>query len=550
MTNEINFFKNKKILIIVPHEDDELNLVGGLLGSDFFDKTKVYVVYMTNGDYLFNIKTRFNEAISSLKKCGIKRENIIFLGYPDQHYSENDHIYMTSKPNVFVSNRNKSETYFFNGEAEYSMNRNGIHLPFNKESLIDNLKNLIIDYEPDIVFVNDFDSHPDHRCLSLCFDYAMGKVIKELDDFRPIIFKGFCYPTSYSGISDYDNINLLSTSFNKEEFNKFRYQNPYYKWNSRVRFKTGKKCFNYLLLNNKLYKCLKTHKSQLLIRKYKSIINSDQIFWQKATNNLCLKANISVSSGNSKMLNDFITYDCSNIMHKDRAYPTYKNVSWIPDINDNQPYIMINFNDPTTVSIINFYQNTLSDNNIIRIRLEFDDGVTERYCLDNCKFSSLKLKHHNSINWLKIVVEEREGVNAGFSEIEILPPISYNNKFINLLIDDNFVNEKYFLDGCKHKLSVYCYNGLNGMILDPTLYSCFINEKKIQGDEIRLYKNSTMRVVLNDDPSVCDEVKLKKINLLNKVLFIFTKIINKIIFVIDEFIIRIENKLRKILGKL
>ena len=74
---------------------------------------------MTNGDYNCSVKTRFNEAKKALKMCGIKDENIIFLGYCDQHFSENKHIYMTSKDEIFESKKQKKETYLTDEENEY-----------------------------------------------------------------------------------------------------------------------------------------------------------------------------------------------------------------------------------------------------------------------------------------------------------------------------------------------------------------------------------------------------------------------------------------------
>ena len=163
MKNRINYFKNKKNLIIVPHEDDELNLIGGLLNSNYLNKDNTYIAYMTNGDYNCSVKTRFNEAKKALKMCGIKDENIIFLGYCDQHFSENKHIYMTSKDEIFESKKQKKETYLTDEENEYAWKKRKKHSKFNKEALINDLEFLIKEYRPDIIFVNDFDSHPDHR---------------------------------------------------------------------------------------------------------------------------------------------------------------------------------------------------------------------------------------------------------------------------------------------------------------------------------------------------------------------------------------------------
>lgn len=86
----------EKILIIVPHEDDEINLAGGLIYS-LKNKDNVYVTFVTNGDFIYKAKYRYMEAIKSLGILGVKKDNIIFLGYADQAYDQSNHMYNSEK---------------------------------------------------------------------------------------------------------------------------------------------------------------------------------------------------------------------------------------------------------------------------------------------------------------------------------------------------------------------------------------------------------------------------------------------------------------------
>ncbi len=58
----------KKVLVVSPHPDDELNLVGSILPTMMDQKMDVYVVYTTNGDAerLIDNK-RIREAIEALE---------------------------------------------------------------------------------------------------------------------------------------------------------------------------------------------------------------------------------------------------------------------------------------------------------------------------------------------------------------------------------------------------------------------------------------------------------------------------------------------------
>lgn len=68
--------ENSKILIVVPHQDDEINLCGGLIKtlSDKNLNNVINVVYITNGDYASPVSMRYSEVIRALKVLGVKKK--------------------------------------------------------------------------------------------------------------------------------------------------------------------------------------------------------------------------------------------------------------------------------------------------------------------------------------------------------------------------------------------------------------------------------------------------------------------------------------------
>lgn len=76
-------FGGKKVMVIVPHEDDELNLAGGVLEQYIKYGSDVYVVYVFNGDMNGDGVARITEADTAMTAIGIPAENLIFLGYGD-----------------------------------------------------------------------------------------------------------------------------------------------------------------------------------------------------------------------------------------------------------------------------------------------------------------------------------------------------------------------------------------------------------------------------------------------------------------------------------
>lgn len=76
----------QKVLVIIPHEDDEINVAGSVMYSYVQKGADVYCAFTTNGDYSFWARTRMHEAWRSLQTLGV--QHVVFLGYGDtsNHY--------------------------------------------------------------------------------------------------------------------------------------------------------------------------------------------------------------------------------------------------------------------------------------------------------------------------------------------------------------------------------------------------------------------------------------------------------------------------------
>ena len=54
---DFNGLKNKKILVVIPHQDDEIHVAGGVI-EKFHNNNDIYVCFTTNGDYVIPAKYR------------------------------------------------------------------------------------------------------------------------------------------------------------------------------------------------------------------------------------------------------------------------------------------------------------------------------------------------------------------------------------------------------------------------------------------------------------------------------------------------------------
>ena len=173
-----NFFADQRIMLLVPHQDDELNVLGGTIEEYIHYGSEVYVVYLTNGDFLTSsdknpTETRYAEAIACLEKQGVAEDHVIFLGYGDKWQADGPHIYNAPSGEVVHSKAGFTTTY---GSTSHPPYRDGVE--YTIENLMMDMETVILEYRPDTIICCDYDEHQDHRALSMLFEKIMGRILR------------------------------------------------------------------------------------------------------------------------------------------------------------------------------------------------------------------------------------------------------------------------------------------------------------------------------------------------------------------------------------
>ncbi len=159
------------ILIIAPHQDDEILSTGGLIQKSIKLGDTVTVLFVTNGDYRgpYIAQQRFFESITALKILGVDKRNIFYLGYGDtgMNYS---HSFLRqllfSKVDTPLSTPFSSITYHPAGEKTVCAIRTGSDSSLTQENFMIDLKWFINRVKPDIVIApNVRDLHGDHASI-------------------------------------------------------------------------------------------------------------------------------------------------------------------------------------------------------------------------------------------------------------------------------------------------------------------------------------------------------------------------------------------------
>ncbi|MCR4763456.1 MAG: PIG-L family deacetylase, partial [Lachnospiraceae bacterium] len=165
MTGEKKKEEKGRVLLLVPHEDDELLIGGPMLVNLCRGGREVFVYIATNGDYYpFESAHRAHESLEALALMGVAPDHIIFGGYGDdwQGKALYDSAYQERKTSAagFTQTHGPAD-----GIEEWHFVRTREHAPYTKEAYLEDIRSLIDALRPEVLISVGFDTHPDHRAL-------------------------------------------------------------------------------------------------------------------------------------------------------------------------------------------------------------------------------------------------------------------------------------------------------------------------------------------------------------------------------------------------
>ncbi|MDO4748656.1 MAG: PIG-L family deacetylase [Eubacteriales bacterium] len=444
------FFSSKKVMVLVPHEDDDLNLMGGVIEQYIKHGSDIYVVFATNGDgdRRFDMSkmgyTRMNEAIEALGFLGVPEKNVIFLGYGDGWGENGPHIYNAEPEIELSSTAGRTATYGLSNHPAYNEGRK-----YTRSNFIDDIKEVILDYKPDDIFCVDYDTHIDHRALSMIFEKTIGSILKTTD-YKPNIYKGYAYRTAWGSAPDFsDSINLNSTVSCPASNDVVLYD-----WNSRVRLPVDIQSVSRDIQNSKLYKALSLYSSQRALECADRIINGDKVFWLRRTDSLLYNAEIKVSSGDKSKLTDFMLLDCDDLVgHGDKPYDGV----WHPEMYDEEKSIYVTFNEKQYIESIVLYDNPSPTDNILNAVITLDDGSEINTAELNHYGDATVICINKEIKSFVVKIDKYEGDHFGLSEIEAYcSQIHYIPHLYKLTDDkDNFIYDNIVPITGRQAIKVY-----------------------------------------------------------------------------------------------
>lgn len=440
-------FADKRVMLVVPHQDDETNLAGGVIEEYIRYGSEVYVVYATNGDLVVPATQRLREGINALSVLGVDEEHIIFLGYGDAIRTD-DGVPLYNAEGVAKSGAGYTSTYALKDHPPFREGRD-----YTPKNVVEDIRGVILQYRPDVIHAVDLDLHADHVLTALSFDRAMGEVLKETD-YRPIVYKGYAYSTAYNSKDDSLALNILQTQDPKDEANLLA--PGIHDWNGRVRMPVSAASLSRIVESSRLYKSALEHRSQDEADRMGKIQNGDKVFWQRETTSLCYNADIQVSSGDAKLLNDFVLADTSNAAN----LPESLCGVWHPEEDDTERSITITFDKPQNIRRIKLYDDPSPSDNILAATLIID-GERE---IDIGALKPLGAETEieviaDDVSSVVLKIIEYEGTTPGLTEFEVYgEEYEADASFIKLMNGaEDFVYDYYIDPAGEESFELYTY---------------------------------------------------------------------------------------------
>ncbi len=434
-----NVFKDHDVMVFIPHEDDEINVAGATIYGLRQEGFHVICVFATNGDRSYLAETRIREAAAALKMLGVPYEDIIILGYPDGGLDASRSPYAQGVGHTITVDGHDS-TYGIADKDDFPMAEYGKHTPYTRTGFLEDVENLIRTYHPANIIAVDFDSHPDHRACSIALETAIGHILNEKGNtYFPIVLKAYAYNTGFESVADFNSLHLYSTKFNRGRLAdpSFETDNPVYHWEERIRLPVTGPCRNQSLSRNLIYQALRCHVSQRAFLKANQIINSDQVYWLRRTDNLAFCGSTTASSGNADAVHDFKMIDVKNIADKKLEFDT---CLWEPASSDREKSITIHFYKPQNISAIKLYGNVNRESRILEGQLLFSNGYSVKTgpLERNGQATDIPIEPQSDTEWVTFQVLQAEGPHPGLTEWEIFDHPCPDMHICKILVNGEF----------------------------------------------------------------------------------------------------------------
>jgi len=369
----------KNALILVPHQDDELNISGFLLETMINNNIEVNILYTTKGNYYKEKeKWRQKERDKIINKIYGGKIKYIQLDYDDDYHKEN-HSYK----NDAIRNSMKHQ-----------------------------IKKCITDILADLIICVDYDDHPDHLMLASLFDSIIPEILVDYN-YHPIVLKKGAYLGVWNGKDDYFDKRPKRTCEGMNDNKKYLLSLPN-TWEDRICLRTDYIDHGLTFWKSKIYKAYRCYLSQCGFKYFFKASNTDITYWFRNTNNLMLSAKVQSNTGEAYYINDFSIGRITDI-GESNSLNKFSRSAWVP--TDTQKEITIEWKNKKNIDTMKIYQNFYRFGHINKFELIFDNGTKRIMQCNELDVQDFKL-NLVQVQKIRLRIIDYSGA-AGIRELEL-----------------------------------------------------------------------------------------------------------------------------------
>ena len=189
------------IVIVVPHEDDEILMSAGVIREAVKAGISCTVVMATNGDYECSNyekgQNRLRESIAGLQALGLSKEHLEIMGYADTGMPREDsfltHLYEEVEEEKCYPSSCTQETYGLVEKDEFHKKKWGKHGKYCRLDFKKDLKEILREKKAEHIFTtSQYDTHGDHAALY----WFVCEVLDELrneEGYEPSLYCGLIH---------------------------------------------------------------------------------------------------------------------------------------------------------------------------------------------------------------------------------------------------------------------------------------------------------------------------------------------------------------------
>lgn len=439
----------QKILIIAPHEDDEMLAYAGVMRQAIEAGDEVRTVIVTNGDYSGGTnmgRRRIKESFDAQRLIGVPEGNIYFLGYGDTGWtaSGNDmsfvgQLYRAENPNEVFTSHCSSQTYGnpVIGKEDYHYQRTGSHANYTRNNLLGDLQALIDEYRPNRIYTTSiYDFHWGHIGTALFTNEAILNIKRMNPAYSPVVCSSLIHARNSVGGQDnsWPMIDNWSGPLNSFTMPSALEQTTPLRWNERVSVSMPSVMNSTPREQNMKYRAIDVYESQLgsaWDRDYLySFTKNDEFYWEKDYSNIAAFAVVTASTeraltGQTKeKAIDGVT----------DGYPRYPNMEWVTNGELSGAWIQLNWDTNHTVNKVVLYGRPDPSEQISSATLTFSDGTSVAVRALNADGRATVVEFvPKTTSFIRFTVNSASGESAGLAEFEVYE--GTNTPHINLALE-------------------------------------------------------------------------------------------------------------------